>query len=802
MEILTLVLTLGLLLWIRNSIGSDIKNLSREIKILRDSLRESQQHFPEKPEAKKEIIKEEPPAPVTPPIVIQPESPLPFVKEEVVEEVIYPFKEEPAVKLKEYFEPELNVPSPNIPRKTKPTFFERNPDLEKFIGENLINKIGIGILVLGIAFFVKYAIDQNWINEIGRVSIGILCGGILIGIAHYMRKKFKAFSSVLIGGGLSVLYFTIGIAFHIYHLFSQEAAFGIMVVITAFAIVLSITYDRIELAVLALIGGFCTPYIVSTGEGNYQVLFTYLLILNGGMLVLAYKKKWNLVNILSYVFTILSYGSWLLVKCIGHVDAPYAGALIFGTAFYIVFFLMNIIYNLKNNIPFKVFEIGMLLSNTFLYYAAGMSILYYYYNTTYQGLFTALIGVFNFGFAFAFYKNKNIDRNLIFLLIGLVLTFVSLTAPIQLEGNHITLFWAAEAVLLLWLSQKSGIKLIKGTSLAISLLMLISLLMDWGKFYADSSSALRTPFLNQAFITGIASIVSIILSIRLLANEKEPVFVFKDFSIKTYKSILQILFTTLLYFSFLLEINFQLVSHGYHYEAVNVVTGIYNYTFVASMFFILRKNTSQAVAVTLMVAAGLCLLAFPAVYNQSIIDVRDNYLEQNSDALFFMLHFLLISLFALTIYIFNSASKKYFLKSEDWIKWAIVFFIVYGCSAEVNHIVTWISYSPGRIIYEINRQIFKAGYTVLWGIISLILIQQGMKNKDRTLRIISLSLFFLTILKLFFWDIRGISESGKIIAFISLGALLLLVSFMYQRLKRLILEGETSSSESKEEKTL
>src|SRR5207247_885824 len=126
------------------------------------------------------------------------------VKEEEPEEIL-PVER---VYLEEYTPPKsilaekVNAP-PYKPLPPAPSFFESHPDLEKFIGENLINKIGIAILVLGIGFFVKYAIDKNWINEFGRVAIGILAGGILIGIAHYMRKGFKAFSSVLVGGGLS-----------------------------------------------------------------------------------------------------------------------------------------------------------------------------------------------------------------------------------------------------------------------------------------------------------------------------------------------------------------------------------------------------------------------------------------------------------------------------------------------------------------------------------------------------------------------------------------------------------------------
>ncbi len=354
------------------------------------------------------------------------------------------------------------------PKPKKPGFFERNPDLEKFIGENLANKIGIGVLVLGIGFFVKYAIDQNWINEIGRVFIGIFCGAILLGVAHKMRKTFVAFSSVLVGGGLAVLYLTIAIAFHDYHIFSQTVAFIMMVIITAFAVVLSLGYNRVELAILSILGGFASPFMVSTGEGNYVVLFTYIFILDVGMLVLAYYKKWNLINIISYVFTVLLFGAWLVEGFNSDTVNMILGGLIFATLFYLVFFVMNVINNLKEKAAFKSLDISLLLSNTFLYYGAGMTLLNNAVGDNYKGLFTAGLGVFNFIFAYTLHKSGRVDKNLVYLLIGLVLTFVSLAAPIQLEGNYITLFWSAEAVLLLWLSQKSGIRLMKLASVVIT----------------------------------------------------------------------------------------------------------------------------------------------------------------------------------------------------------------------------------------------------------------------------------------------------------------------------------------------
>ena len=373
----------------------------------------------------------------------------------------------------------INTPPP----PPKPGFFERNPDLEKFIGENLANKIGIGILVIGIGFFVKYAIDQNWIHEIGRVMIGIVCGGALLGLAHYMRKKFAAFSSVLVGGGIAVLYLTITIGFQEYQIFSQVAAFIIMVGITAFTIALSLGYNRVELAVLAILGGFGSPFMVSTGGGNYVVLLTYILILNLGMLVLAYYKKWNLVNIVSYAFTVILFLSWLVGKFDSQDLSMLNWGLFFSTALYLTFFAMNILNNLKERRPFQAWDFSMLLSNTFLYYSAGMYMLSFDYGYIYRGLFTISLAVFNFIFAFSLYKNQKVDRTLVFLLIGLVLTFLSLAAPVQLEGNYITMFWAAEGVLLLWLSQKSGIQLMRLASVLVNVLMVISLFMDWYNMY-------------------------------------------------------------------------------------------------------------------------------------------------------------------------------------------------------------------------------------------------------------------------------------------------------------------------------
>jgi uncharacterized membrane protein len=692
----------------------------------------------------------------------------------------------------------IPAPKPVAPPKPKePGFFERNPDLEKFIGENLINKIGIAILVLGIGFFVKFAIDQNWINEIGRVFIGIVCGGILVGFAHYMRNTFRSFSSVLVGGGMAIFYLTIAIAFHEYKLMPQAIAFAIMVIITVFAVMLSILYDRKELAVLAIIGGFGSPFMVSTGSGNYQVLFTYVLILNIGMIVLSYFKRWNIINVICFIFTVLLYGGWLVdtfTLSYSEEPKPHIGALLFGTLFYLIFFAMNIINNVKENKAFLPFELTILISNTFLYYSAGMLILKGIHDGLYQGLFTILIAVFNFVFAYVLFKNKKVDNNLVYLLIGLVLTFVTLAAPIQLEGNYITLFWAAESVLLLWLSQKSGIRIMKVASFIITGLMIISLLMDWNNEYWSAPGILAL-FINKAFVASIMVLASLGATIFLLKKETDTKL-FLDLDIALYKSGLECVVFLLAYLAGLQEVYFQFESRFVLEAGITEITPIYTgcYNILFILVFSLYAQYKNVSWLLIFPVIGCAIISFFYLiyYNEVYTDVRDAYL-QNTPVLAFHYYFhyvnnlllllLLINIFRIVKHACDKNSKQF-----SFFLWFGCFMVIYMLSAELENIVLVASSKTGEELYQVTHQIYKVGFPILWGIASFALMVLGMKYKVKTLRIISLTIFGLTLLKMFIFDIREMSEGGKIAAFICLGVLLLVISFMYQKLKKILTE--------------
>ena len=682
-----------------------------------------------------------------------------------------------------------------LPEPSKESWLEKwvknNPDIEKFIGENLFNKIGIAVLVFGIGFFVKYAIDKDWINEYGRVAIGICCGIILVGLAHYLRKNYRSFSSVLAGGGIAVFYFTIALAFHQYSIIGQTPAFILLIVITAFAVVLALLYNKLELAVIAAVGGFLTPFLVSTGNGNYIILFSYLIILNIGLLALSWFKKWQLINILSFFFTVIIYGGWMVkVFLFQSKTPPYANALLFASAFYLIFLGMNIIHNIRRQKIFKAFDFFILLLINATYYAAGMVILSDWKNGDYKGLFTIGIGVLNFMLAFYFFKRQKADKNLLYLLIGLTLTFLSLSAPVQLQGHSITLFWCAETVLLFWLYQRSQIKLFKLSSFIISALMIISLLMDWQ--LANNSRAYTLPVIFtglKGIITNLVVITSFMVYYLLLRKEEKGSLYLLGISNKTVSAIFITSAVTLLYITCFFGSNLYFGKQSV-YTLPNIYHQLLSNLFALILVtFVLPKIDNKKVVWLQIVAVIVCFIFYCGCGNL-IVMLRNAVLDGQYGKPHLVMHW--ISDITLLLLLFKGIQivRQNFIGLQSSIVFlgcAFSFMLVYVFSFEAMQL--YISLFANVLKPDIlEHQYTKAGLTILWGISSFGMMWLGMKHRYKPLRIISLSLFAMTLIKLFLFDIRNIGEGGKIAAFILLGGLLLTVSFMYQRLKKILID--------------
>jgi len=399
----------------------------------------------------------------------------------------------------------------------------------------------------------------------------------------------------------------------------------------------------------------------------------------------------------------------------------------------------------------------------------------------YRGLFCVSLAVVNLVLSYILFRNRKVDTNILYLLIGITLTFISLAAPIQLHGHSITIFWASEAVLLYWLYQKSNINLMRYTSLLLWIAMLLSLLMDWEQIYGNTNVTL-TVIANKGFITTLcAAVSSFLLAVLMFKDTTEATGRFK-----VDKRVFSITGLVLLYLSGLLEINHQFITR-FPYTDLNILymmvyTPVFVFIYYVVSFKIAIINFTENLKFGLLLACiTIYLLLTPLFFNLQHVMLETGKVP----ATHFMVHWVGAIFTGLLLYRVIALTRKNEKAGVITLfTWVLSVGVVVFLSLEVSLISNQLFYNKVHSIDRIETVYIKTGLPILWGLLSFALMWLGMKHKQRMMRVASLTLFSITLLKLFLFDIKNIPIWGKIAAFFCLGILLLIVSFIYQKDKK------------------
>lgn len=655
--------------------------------------------------------------------------------------------------------------------------------VEVIFKENLLTKIGVVTLVLGIAFFVKYAIDQDWINEIGRVGIGLLTGGIIIGIAHKLKNQNQVFSSILAGGGISALYITITLAFREYEIFSQPVAFALLIGITIFSVIISLLYDRRELAIFSLLGGFASPLMISSGSGNYIVLFSYILILNTGMLIVAFRKKWHIIGIISYVLTLMFFWSWLGLS----FNNEFGGATLFAALFFAQFYILSMIDHFNGENKLTIYQGAMILTNNLSLFLSCLTIFAdYSYNV--KGLITIIIAIVNAVIMIAMFRKKDVDRNLIYLIIGVVMTFVNLAIPIQMNGYVITMFWAVEMAVLLWLWQKSKIQIFRAGFMILIGLVVISYMMDIISNYSTDEMPMPI-IINSIFITGLVVIASF-FSTKLLMrkeNRESKISDISPLSVDDCSRVINILFLCITFIAPFLELNYQIkhrLELEYNASLRCMILIAYTSVYVSILSFLNRKEIANKSNIFTLLSAFTVI--YSLVYWWYVADLRFfTFSVPTYHKAYFLLHFVAIIPLTLVIITLVRNAKTAAGEKLNIFYWGLTVISTLLLGIEVENISVMLfanSANYASVLYDVRTFVFP----VLWGLIAMGLMIWGLKSKEVILRKISLVFFGIIIVKFYAYDVWNMSQAGRIVSFILLGIIILLVSFLQQKIKILV----------------
>ncbi|MEN8885610.1 MAG: DUF2339 domain-containing protein, partial [Winogradskyella sp.] len=157
-------------------------------------------------------------------------------------------------------------------------------------------------------------------------------------------------------------------------------------------------------------------------------------------------------------------------------------------------------------------DVALLLFNSFLFYGYGYLILDdHETGSQLLGVFTLFNAIIHFIVSVLFYKNNLGDKKLFYLASAMVLVFITITIPVQLDGNWVTLLWVTEAALLFWVGRTKAIAVYEKLAYPLMLLAFLSLLQDWSKNYnmyfpSHKDSTIMSIF-NSAFLTSLLFII-------------------------------------------------------------------------------------------------------------------------------------------------------------------------------------------------------------------------------------------------------------------------------------------------------
>ncbi|AZB20363.1 DUF2339 domain-containing protein [Chryseobacterium indologenes] len=645
-----------------------------------------------------------------------------------------------------------------------------------FLKQNALTIIGIFTLVLGIGYFVKYAIDKNWIGETARAGIGFCTAAAIILTGHFLRKSYTTFASIITGGGIAVLYFTITIAFREYHLFSQNIAFAITILITVISILLSYYYKSEVLIIFSLIGGFSAPLMISTGESNYLFLFIYLSLLNVGMLTTAFLKNWKSVGWTAYVFTTLYLLYWTSEK-------PELLSIVFYMISYVIFYIFALHDYIRKNI-LSTWDILML---ALINFTSITGLVYTFNELKYEPviIFPLVFAIINTILLFREYGKKYFGIPFS-VFAGISVSLITIAIALQFKTHLITSVWAIEATLLLFIWKRTGHTIFKTCFYILFPLVIIAQVITWSEYFYSRHLSI---IVNPVFLTSLVTVVSAITNLYLLKNTRKET---PSENNTFFEDLIGVVSYGMIYTALLLEIIYHI--HSMPWAAVVNVALLFSLYYIFILLVFRKKLNINVTFQNALIYLFMVLLII--TISASTSSVVTAVLSKELDSRFYLLHLLQWIPFIYLCFTVIPDSDFHKNKISYWVL-SLAFITAVSC--ELHHAYVLNTSHNLTQYFEVQKHFNILYLPIIWTILASVLIYTGLKKNSKEYNKIGFALIALMVLKLYTYDVWQMDNISRISAFIVLGIILLVSSFTFQRFKNLIRNMVEQKNKNEEE---
>ena len=319
--------------------------------------------------------------------------------------------------------------------------------VESLIGAHWLNRVGIAALLVGAAFFLKLAIDNEWIGPAMRIAIGVVVGiGLLMWSDIFHRRGHRLFAHSLQVVAVGVLYLSIWAASQTYTLIANGTAFGAMTIVSIALVALALRHQSEFLAGLALTGGFLTPVLLSTGQNREVALFSYVALLDVAALILVALRPWIRALAVAFFGTLFLYIGWFATF---YTKAQMERTIGFVSLYLVLFAAVPLLRRWQDAGAGSAALILLPFVNAYVYFGEVSVIV-----QQSERLAKYAVALAGFFLVIAFAARLRDDEDRFAAHLAIALGFVTVAIPLQFHAVWVSVGWLTEAAVLLLLSQR------------------------------------------------------------------------------------------------------------------------------------------------------------------------------------------------------------------------------------------------------------------------------------------------------------------------------------------------------------
>lgn len=638
--------------------------------------------------------------------------------------------------------------------------------IEMKIGLNWLNKIGIILILFGVAAASKYTYS-TWFNDYLKGISFFILGALLLAGGEWSYRKIKnVFATGLLGGGISVLYGAVFYSYFQLNIINMNVGILLSIMITLTAIVLSLRYHLKTICSLGLIGGYLPlfSFIFAFGlEGNsFYAAMVYLLLLNASIVFISFWKSWSIVHYISFFLHVPS------IFYLAYHAPSETISILYTLLAFLMYLVVTLAYPFKYKIALLKMDVAFLGLNTLF----SCFILYFLFDKAglndYRGLLALAFSLVYVGLGQLIHKVMRNEKYTMILFYSTSLTFAVLMIPFQFGVQWLALGWLIEGIILVIYGFKNRIKSMELAGWGIFLLC-IGVFYFFDAFQIHQLYATAVPFFDFKYFAVMLGMVLVTL-FYLIEQKKTQhgtsLFVRDKINYFKYFTMINLwfyfLYTSWKIYDHWIQYNF------YHFDFYKLILTAF---ITIGLAYTLKKVTLLYDKVVGYFSLFLYVIGYSIclVITVSMPLLRPDYVDNSYldyFALFILISYNLFVLISVRELLIGVIKEKY-----KNIEWAPAILSLYLLGLITAFLIVQFRLGDVNLLFSFIYLLLAISY-----------ILYGFRKKYTLVRRIGLGLAILSTTKLFIYDLSFLDTGSKIIAYFCFGVILLGISFIYQKI--------------------